>query len=288
MRSAYAILFITVSLATSAYSAAQWNEKSTYIFSPQAAPKLGVYCCIPPEADARTPILIVVPGAKRNAEVYRDAWHELAIANGFIVLSIAMTEKAFPSEYEYNAGGVVTAQGKLVPESQWTLSLIEPLFDDFKHRFGSKREKYSLYGHSAGGQFVLNFLLFKPNSRVELAVAANPAFFPRIDSDEAFPFGLTGVTLPKDAIQRWLDSPVVLLLGDRDLQPRTLPLSNGPKARIQGPHVFSRGLAFYAAALAVAAERGQPLSWKLEVVHNVGHSNDHIVSHAVKYLFSAR
>jgi hypothetical protein len=40
------------------------------------------------------------------------------------------------------------------------------------------------------------------------------------------------------------------------------------------------------AALTAAKENDVPLAWKLEVVQDVGHSNGHMASHAVNYLFS--
>lgn len=279
--------FVTASLLLlQNASAATWEEKGNYPFSQWAGPSLGVFYSVPPEAGPDTPILVVVPGARRNAAEYRDAWHELALANRFITLTIEAAESDFPTEYHYNAGGVVESDGKPVSEPHWTYSAIEPLFDDFKRRFGSQRERYSIYGHSAGGQFVLGYLLFKPDARVERAVAANPAFCFLLDSEEPYPFGLRSVQLPERAFEKWFMVPTVLLLGDRDLAPRTRPLSNGPIARAQGPHVFARGLAFYRAALTLASERQIELQWRLEVVPGVGHSNQHMASHAVKNLFA--
>ena len=271
---------ITTSLALSA----EWPEKGSYRFTNWAGPALGVYYTVPPNAGKQSPILIVVPGARRNAGEYRDAWHDLAMANAFVTLTIEGREEDFPSEYAYNAGGVMTSEGKSVAERLWTYSAIEPLFDDFREQFQSQRERYSIYGHSAGGQFVLSYLLFKPDARVDRAVAANPAFCPMPGSLEAWPFGLRGAPLPERAVQRWLAAPMVLLLGDRDLAPRTRPLSNGPLARAQGPHVFARGLAFHQAALLSAQDQGVDLQWKLEIVQGVGHSHQQMASHAVKYV----
>jgi len=264
---------------------ASWLDKGHYSFSNWAGPAIRLFYSMPPAAGPETPILIVVPGAKRNADFYRDAWHDLALAGGFIVLAVEGKETDFPSEYAYNAGGVITPQGKPVPEEEWTYSAIELLFDDFKQQFGSKRKKYSLYGHSAGGQFVHTYLLFKPEARVERAVAANPAFCMMLNSDQPYPFGRTGAPLPPGAVKKWLQSPTVLLLGELDTNPRTRTLSDGVRARAQGPHVFALGLRFYHGALVAAKENEVPLAWKLEVVQNVGHSNSHVASHAVKYLF---
>lgn len=283
--SRFVTVLVSAFLIVDGSMGAEWPEKGNFRFADWAGPAINVYYSIPPTADAQTPILVVVPGALRNAADYRNSWHHLALANEFIVLTIEGELTNFPTEFDYNAGGVVTPAGEAVPEQLWTYSVIEPLFDDFKRRFGSQREKYSIFGHSAGGQFVHTFLLFKPNARVQRAVAANPAFCMMLDPNLPYPFGLKGAPLPENAVKRWMASPTVLLLADRDLSDRSKPLSNGPLARAQGPHVFARGLGFYRSALIAAREREVPLAWKLEVVQDVGHAQDHMASYAVKYLF---
>ena len=50
---------------------------------------------------------------------------------------------------------------------------IEPLFDHARARFGMEADAYSIYGHSAGAQFVHRFLFHVPDARVARAVAAN-------------------------------------------------------------------------------------------------------------------
>lgn len=262
-----------------------WPEKGHYQFDGWAGPAIGVHYSVPPHAGPNSPILIVVPGARRNADVYRDAWHSLALANGFIVLAIEAREADFPTELDYNAGGVIKPDGGIRPEESWLYSAVEPLFDDFKARFGSERNRYSIYGHSAGGHFVLNYLLFKPEARVLRAVAANPPFFMMPRSGRNYPFGPTGAPIRPGMMEQWLSAPLTIILGDRDIGPRTRPISNGPLGRAQGPHVLARGLRFYYEILLIASEENVPHAWKLEILHNVGHSNEHIASHAVKYLF---
>jgi len=85
-----------------------------------------------------------------------------------------------------------------------------------------------------------------------------------------------------------LAKPLTILLGDQDLGPRTKPLSNGPEARAQGPNVFTRGLRFHASGVSAAVAAEVPLGWRLEVVHDVGHSNTRMAPHAVRFLFDAQ
>ncbi len=266
--------------------AADWPDKGAYEFTEWAGPSLGVHYSIPLEADATTPILVVIPGAKRNADFYRDAWHDLAMANGFIVLTVQAREADFPTEYDYNAGGVINEKGSQQPEERWLFSAIEPLFDHFKKKFGSQRSGYLLYGHSAGGGFVHRYLLMKPKARVDRAVAANPAFFTMPNDKSNYPFGLGGMNWSTSPFENWFDKRLVILLGDLDRGPRTRELSNGPQARAQGPSVLARGLEFFREALTVVDQRSTKLNWKIEIVQHVGHSNTHMAARAVPYLFA--
>lgn len=288
MKHAALLALFALSLPASAKQPESWPEKGFYRFAEWGGPAIGVHYCVPSGAGPDTPILIVVPGALRNAEVYRDAWRRLAVAHRFIVLAVEAGESDFPTELDYNAGGVVSKNGKPRSERFWTYSAIEPLFENFRSRFGSTRERYSLYGHSAGGQFVHTFMLFKPDARVASAVAANPAFCMMPQSNDDYPFGPGGAPIAPGAMERWLASPLVVLLGDLDVAPRTKPLSSGSRANAQGPHVLARGLRFYHEALVSASEIDAPLAWRLEIIHGAGHSNTQIAPHAVKYLFPER
>ncbi|TWU26033.1 alpha/beta hydrolase [Bythopirellula polymerisocia] len=262
----------------------EWAVTGQYEFSDWAGPKLKVFYSIPPQMDADSQIVVVIPGAKRNADQYRDEWDHLAVANQFITLVVEAAIKSFPTEFEYNLGGVIDSSGNQRPENEWLFTAIDPLFDDFKNRFGSNRKTYNLYGHSAGGGFVHRFLLFKPDAKVNKAVAANPAFATLPDYEKDFPFGLRGVNLPENAVENWLEKSLVLLLGDRDRDPRTHPLSNSFAAQQQGPHVLARGMQLYQSALLAAGSQHSGLVWQLEVVPRVGHSNAHMASYAVKHL----
>jgi poly(3-hydroxybutyrate) depolymerase len=263
---------------------AEWPATGDYSFTSWAGPPLNVYFSVPPGSNAKTPILIVIPGKKRNADEYRDDWNSLAGANHFITLVVQATKKHFPTEYQYNLGGVVDAKGNLQPKEQWLFSALDPVFEDFKRQFGSNRETYSLYGHSAGGGFVHLFMLMMPEAKVDSAVAANPAFCTMPNDQVDFPFGLKGIALPDGAVKTWFAKPLTIMLGDHDLNPRTEPLSNGPDARLQGPHCFARGLEFYRQALVMANSSQLPLNWRLEIVPDAAHDDAQMAPSAVKHL----
>lgn len=259
----------------------------SFVFDAWPGPAMRIFHQIPAAADASSPILFVIAGARRNAKTYCSHWLELSRQHGFIVLCPQAKKQRFPSEYDYNAGGVLTADGKRRPEDKWLFSAIELIFDDFKQRFGSSQSRYSLYGHSAGGGFVHHYMLFKPEAPVDSVVAANPAFF-TMPTNVPYPFGFGNSGLNQEDLRRWLSTKMTLLLGELDTGPRTKPLSNSDAARQQGPSVYARGLKFFAVCLEAAAIAGTDLQWKLEIVADVGHKSEQMTPFAVKHLFPGK
>jgi pimeloyl-ACP methyl ester carboxylesterase len=280
---------MTIVLSPSPAAAQRFGGPSSgqYELTTPAGKKLTVCYGLPVNAGPDTRIVIVIPGALRNAVEYRDDWRDPARKGGFIVLAVGASLEEFPTEYDYNAGGLVDPDGKIRPRRERLFAAIEPLFDDFLERTGSHRRSYSLYGHSAGGTFVMAFLLAEPDARVDRAVAANPAFCPVPDAATPYPFGIGGLGLVDDELRAWFSRPLVVLLGDRDLEPRHNPLSNGPEALRQGPHVYARGLGFFQAALVQSDHLKISLAWKLQIATGVGHSNRESARHAMSHFSTA-
>ena len=264
--------------------AAELSGAGNFVFSDWPGPAIRVFYQIPEGAGPESRILFVIAGARRNAKTYCQHWVELSRQNGFIVLCPQATKDRFPSEYDYNAGGVVTPDGERRPEEKWLFSAIELIFDDFTQRFGSTRTQYSLYGHSAGGGFVHRYMLFKPDAPVAAAVAANPAFF-TMPTNVPYPFGFQNTGLGQDDLKRWLSKKLTILLGELDTDPRTKPLSNSAAANLQGPNVYARGLKFFAAGLEAANITKVDMQWKLEVVENIGHKSEQMTPFALRHLF---
>ncbi|MDX1444368.1 MAG: hypothetical protein R3270_11440 [Gammaproteobacteria bacterium] len=60
-----------------------------------------------PEGLSRSaPVLMVMPGAGRNGDDYRDAWKEAADRYGVLVLSPSYAEKYYPEYWSYNLGNM--------------------------------------------------------------------------------------------------------------------------------------------------------------------------------------
>ena len=245
-----------------------------FVFADWDGPEVPVWTYIPPAIDPATaPIAIILHGASRNPDAYRDAWADEAEKGGFIVIAPGFAEKDFPGLEGYAMGGVVTQAGMPQPKSRWTFSVIEPLFDDVVARLRGSQTSYNLYGHSAGSQFVHRYLYFVPEARVKRYLAANAGWYTRADMGVAFPFGLDGTPVTEERLRVALPKDVVILLGDQDKDEKHRLLNRSPEAMKQGRHRFARGQSFYAHARDLAREKSWEFGWTLRVVPGVAHSN---------------
>ncbi len=280
-------LVLNAFLAVSVFAAESGkilDRVGDYEFHHGELPKVRIFYALPENYTADTPVLFIVPGARRNADVYRDAWLPYANKHSFALMSLECTLIDCPTEYSYNSGGVTNEKGRMQPEATWLFSVPDAAFDDFKARTGIKVPAYAIYGHSAGGSFVHMFKMFKPDAKVTRAVSANAAFFAMPNKDEKYPFGFKRLPLEKQAMLTWLQQDLTVLLGEDDVGPRTKTLSNGPKGRAQGPSVYARGLLFFHEGLKTAADFETDLAWTLDIAHGVGHSNKNMIPHALGHL----
>ena len=256
-----------------------------YVFYDWEGPPVDVIVYIPAETKSSDPVLVVVPGASRDTQRFHGSWLSLAKENKFIVVTIGAPKTLFPDELSYNAGGVMTSNGDVSKETEWLFSVIEPIFFDVKEKYKIETKKFHLFGHSAGGGFVHRFMLFKPSAPVVRAVAANPAFVTLPNYNSLYPFGLGGLPFDDLALSSWFKAEMAVVLGEKDLGPRTQPLSNGKEAREQGPHCFARGTLLYKVSKQQAKEKNLDFKWRLITVPGVGHDNLGIAPYACKYLF---
>lgn len=244
-----------------------------------------VWYFLPSSARPDTPVLFVMHGVKRDAERYRDEWLPHARKRGFILVTPEFSEKDFPGSDSYNSGNTVDEKGRPLPRAQWSFSFLEPVFDAVKKATGNRSERYSIYGHSAGAQFVHRYLYFMPEARVAHAVAANAGWWTLPDLAVDFPYGLRGSSVHAEGLKAMLQKPLVVLLGTADTDPNHVNLRRTPEAMAQGPYRYARGQFFYAAGQRQAKAMGVPLGWKLATAPDVAHVDKDMAPYAVEEFF---
>ena len=253
---------------------------------------LRVFYSVPVDCKPDAPVLMVMHGVTRDADRYRDDWNEIAERRGAVLLCPEFAKTDFPSDSQYNFGNVFgefNEEAKLpapLPESQWTFSCLDPIFEAAVAQLKLKTPGYLLYGHSAGSQFVHRLAFFKPTVKALRIVSANAGWYMFPDPAIAFPYGMGGTACDDARLKQVLGLPMTILLGDQDIDPNHKQLRRTPGAMAQGAFRLARGKAFFEAARNQAERLKVPFTWQLITAPGVPHNDKKMAVHAEKVLFA--
>lgn len=228
---------------------------------------------IAPADPATAEILVVMHGVGRDGEEYRSDWEDLVDNRNVLVLVPEFSDDHYPGSEAYNLGNVVDGDHELVPRERWSFNVVEALFDFVRHDVGNSSQDYAMFGHSAGAQFVHRFVMFMPEHRVRVAVAANAGWYTMPDPSEPFPYGLDGSPMTTDGLRSAFAAHLVVLLGTDDIDPADDSLRRDERSDEQGRHRLERGFTFYQTAQKVADEKGLRLHWRLQTVPGLAHEH---------------
>ena len=237
-----------------------------------------------PGAREDLPVVFVMPGAGSSAREYRDGWAGYAVEKKILLLA---PEFCAPEDFDaalYNMGGMSNESGATLDEPCWTLTAIERIFDRAKAAAGITTSRYSIYGHSAGAQFVHRLVLFKPAGRLHKAIAANAGWYAMPDFSVPFPYGLAGTGVTREALRISFSQKLVILLGENDTDPHHPGLCTTPEAMAQGATRLERGRRFFSSARDAAAAAAAPFNWELQVVSGAGHESAAMSREALRIL----
>lgn len=258
----------------------------TYIYMPLEGRPIKVWYFSPQDKPKDSRVVFVMHGVNRNASTYRNNWVNLARDNNWLLVVPEFSSEHYPGSRYYNLGNLMSGSGgtsgSLNPEEQWSFSTIESIFDDIVAKIEGNQKGYSIYGHSAGAQFVHRMMTFKENLRVERAISANAGWYTLVDLSNTYPFGVNNTEISDAQIEKFLASDMVVLLGEDDVLVDD-NLNTDPPAMEQGGHRFARGNYYYSYHKSLAHEKGVPFGWTLATVPGVGHSNRNMALFAAEY-----
>ena len=266
----------------------------SFKFTDQATLKndeIDIFYHIPQVNSVTTPIVFVFHGGSRNPRTYRDSLISKADELGFIVMAPGLPSSLFPGGDGYNLGNVFVdgdnpSAGTLNDESEWAFSIIEPLFDHVKQQLGSQVSEYSVFGHSAGGQFSHRLLFFKPNARIDKMVASASGWYTTVDESRTFPYGFRSSPLDDIDLPSLLAKNLTVLIGENDNDPNADSLRRNGIADLQGTNRLSRAQFFHDQAQAKATDLGVPFNWKLVINENTGHQLNPAADRAMDLMFN--
>lgn len=113
----------------------------------------------PENFDRGAPVLMVIPGAGRNGDDYRDAWVEASETYGVLVLSPSYPEKHYPEFWSYNLAGMtreVTLDLSFVVDTEPR----ERPLDEVREEIEATIAWHELVGDGAAHQLIYQLVLF--------------------------------------------------------------------------------------------------------------------------------
>lgn len=257
------------------------------------ARRITVHYYLPGGAPPPARILLIVPGAGRNSYEYRNEWLGFGRDNDALIAALGYPEDDYDFA-AYQMGGVIRNlkldNMRLQPSgavylndedigfdvtpdrADWLFGDFDRLFDFLKSATASAAEHYDIFGHSAGGQILHRFVLFRPRSRADNIVAANAGFYTLPCSSEPLPAGIAGLGIAHESLVHSYAAKLTLLLGENDdSDDAGGTLLRTPIIDRQGLGRLSRGRNFFRVGQAQARALQAGFRWCMETVPGVGH-----------------
>ena len=275
-----------------------------------AEKKIRVYYHKPKSYDANSNILLVIAGAGRNADRYRDAWIDKSEKYNVLILSPMYKQSEYPFE-DYHLGGLIcntnlessiervqgTNIAKLNEENfsfEYNANEDEWIFNDFDRIFSlvvsglkSEQKTYDIFGHSAGAHILHRLALFHKTTKADNIIACNPSFYTCPTTEHYFPFGIKDLNLEEGFLAEAFKKKLVVFLGemdnDKELRGTFLRSKTADK---QGLSRLTRGKYFFNRSKEIAGE--DEFNWKIKIVPNVGHDHRLMGDAVGQYLYETR
>lgn len=252
---------------------------------------LRIFYYIPQNATSSTPILFAFHGVNRNADDYRNALISKSNALNFIVIAPEFSDQNFPTGDGYALGNVYVdgdnpTENSLNPESNWSLSIVEPIFDFFKTKLGNSSTSYKIFGHSAGAQFAHRFLMFKPNNRANKTVISAAGWYTFPDNSTPFPYGFKNSILENKSMKIFFSKNVIVQVGELDNNPNDSNLRHNIFADAQGLQRLERATNFYNFCKDQAENTIFDFNWTFHIQKNASHNFIVASENAAELLFN--
>ena len=250
---------------------------------------------------AEDDILVLVHGTpatdeaeEDTARYYIEHWLGYAEKYGIVLVAPTFDQENFSSrkgEIEDMMTGYRGLFGREIGADEWVLRIVKA----YQIQLFGQEGKFSLYGHSAGGQFVGRFLVTHPEE-VEQAVITSAATYPQPNPEIAWPFGMgelhVEIEWDEKAVrqedvfpdeQNWLAAtqiPLTVLVGMNDSA--NSPVRPGQKGRnrINIARNWVQDMALF------AEENGLECRYHYELIPGKGHSMSGLLEYSQQALAS--
>lgn len=250
------------------------HGQGSFNFHHKAGNKLDtiqVFYYIPSGYDrSAMPVIMGFHGNDRDCSYWMKTWKEYADKNGFMFFIPWFTHKDFPTR-RYQEVGVKDENGKVVPSQMRTSALVDSLMSYVLKKSGTADSKLTVFGHSAGGQFVHRFMLVNNSPFVKKAIIGNPGWFTFPTTEEDYSYGIRDLAeIDNLRLKSMLAKNIILQLAEGDTIRESF-LRKTPEADRQGFNRLERGNNFFNSLKEIADKNKWDFNWRKVYVPNVGH-----------------
>ncbi|MFY9241471.1 MAG: T9SS type A sorting domain-containing protein [Polaribacter sp.] len=247
-----------------------------------------------PNGDVKTmPILMSFHGVERNADDYRDYWISMANANKFMVFAPEFSDAQFSTGDAYNLANIFDdgdnpSAATFNSKDEWTFSVLDPLFTRIKTAVSGTQQKYNAWGHSAGAQFLHRFVMYVPNSNLDIAVCSNAGWYTVPEFSVDFPYGLNKGQLPTNDLKAAFSKKLIVHLGLNDTDPNSAGLRHNTVVdNQQGLNRLVRGRYFFTESQTTSQSLNTAFNWQKDEVSGVAHNAQLMANDALEHVLKS-
>ncbi len=270
------------------------NSTGSFIYTPVgplSSQPVEVFYHIPNGDMTTMPIVMSFHGGSRNGSDYRNYWIAMADANDFMVFAPEFTTSNYPGLGDnYLMANIFDDGDNPSPSTfnnpdEWTFSILDPLFDYIKADINGTQQRYNGWGHSGGAQFLHRFVLYMPNSNLDVAVCSNAGWYTVPENGVSFPYGILNGQLPNSDLISAFSKKLIVHLGQNDIDPNSPGLRHNTTVdNQQGLFRLERGQYFFSTSQTKAQNQNATFNWEKHEVPNVGHDPQQMANDALPYI----
>lgn len=218
----------------------------------------------PHNANATSPVVVLVHGIARNAAEHILRFQTEADRAGAILVAPLFVREAF-GQYQQ-----VVDQRTGIRADEALFDILDAVATDT----GASVERFYLFGFSGGAQFAHRFMMLHPERTAAIAIAAAGWYtFP--DAELPYPYGIGSSPIPSRPFEpgRFLSVPRHVLVGEQDLS-RDGSFRTGRRLdRMQGVTRLARARSWFEAMdQATRSSRGEAGRSRMTLLTGIGHS----------------
>jgi hypothetical protein len=296
LKSAVVLVFILYSTFTEAQNLNS-NSTGSFTFTPSgplSGQPVEVFYHIPNGDITSMPVVFSFHGANRDASNYRDYWINMANANNFMVFAPEFSSTHYPGLGDtYLMANIFDDGDNPSPstfnnQNEWTFSVLDPIFDAIVADVNGNQQYYNAWGHSGGAQFLQRFVLYLPNSKLDVAVCSNAGWYTVPENTVSFPYGIQNGQLPNSDLVSAFQKKLIVHLGQNDTDPNYPGLRHNTVVdNQQGLHRYERGQYFFNTSQFEAQNQNLTFNWEKHEVPNVGHDAQLMANDALPYILTS-